>query len=159
MRDLAKSMMRFSWSLSLFGFEQMSCLLRPREGVERAAAALDSVARSTEEQLGPATRATFQAGDDLQRGMVDLVFDLFDPQAWSRAGGLGGMGIPGDAVRRSLAAGLDVARRSAERVGRAGQGAPPAAGRAAGSPRRRAAGGPCREPAVSPLPEPRGGVP
>jgi hypothetical protein len=131
-RDLAKSMMRFSWSLSLFGYEQMSCLLRPRVGTERAAAALDSVARATEEQLGPATRSTFQAGNDLQRGMVDLFFDLLDPRAWGRAGGIG---LDGDAVRRSLAAGLDVARRSAEMVVQAGQASSaPAAGGATSGP-------------------------
>lgn len=130
MRDLAKSMMRFSWSLSLFGYEQMSSLLRPREGLGRAAAALDAVARSAAEQLGPATRTTCQAGDDLQRGMVDLVFDLCDPRAWNRTGGTGG-----DALRRSLATGLDLARRSAEMVAQMGSAtsAPAAGGATSGA--------------------------
>jgi hypothetical protein len=96
-RELAKSIMRLSWSLSLFGVEQMSCLLRPQSELDRAVSALDSVAHSTEEQMGPATRATFHIGDGLQRGMVDLAFSLFIPGSWSWQGVV----ERGDAVRRA----------------------------------------------------------
>jgi hypothetical protein len=123
-RELAKSMMRLSWSLSLFGVEQMSCLLRPRAEVDRAVSAFDSVAHSTEEQMGPATRATFHVGDGLQRGMVDLVFSLFIPDSWSWKG----------VVERGAAV-----RRAAEGVGRTvrggsaeAQGAPQATPQATG---------------------------
>ena len=70
-------MLSFSWSMSLFGCEQMGQLLRAGTGVARAGNALNAVVRSTEEQLASGTRATFLAGDRWQRGMVDLVFDLF----------------------------------------------------------------------------------
>jgi hypothetical protein len=106
-------MVRLSWSLSLFGLEQMSSLLRPQAGVDRAAAACDSVARSAEEQMGSTAQATFQAGDGLQRRLVDLAFDLLSPGAWNRDRALE---MGSGAVRRTTMAGVAAMRRSAADV-------------------------------------------
>jgi hypothetical protein len=78
MRELTKSMLSFTWSMSVFGLSQAVNLLSPRQ----AASAFDEVTRRAEEQLGPSTRQIFGVGDNLQRGFVDLTFralglDLF----------------------------------------------------------------------------------
>ena len=73
MRELTKSMLRFTWSMSVFGLAQSAQLLAPRQ----AAAAFDDVTRRTEEQLGSFTRSVFNAGDRVQRGLVDLAFRTF----------------------------------------------------------------------------------
>lgn len=73
MRELAKSMLSFTWSMSVFGLSQAANLLSPRQ----AASAFEEVTRRTEEQLGSSTRRIFDAGDNLQRGFVDLAFRTF----------------------------------------------------------------------------------
>src|SRR5947208_3282640 len=72
MRNLTRSVASFSWAMSLLGAEQMANLLSPR----RAADVFGTVARSTERTFGPGLRSAFQAGDRLQRSMVDLSFSL-----------------------------------------------------------------------------------
>lgn len=73
MRELTKSVLSFTWSMSVFGLSQAANLLAPRQ----AAAAFDDVTRRTEEQLGSFTRSIFNAGDQVQRGIVDLAFRTF----------------------------------------------------------------------------------
>jgi hypothetical protein len=62
---------------------QMASLLAPDC---RGARAFDSVTRATEDQFGEALKATYRAGDTLQRGMVDATFSLFTLQPMSREG-------------------------------------------------------------------------
>jgi hypothetical protein len=75
--------------MSLFGVEQMSNLMSPR----RATDAFGAVTRSAEEVLGPGLRAAFQAGDRLQRAVVDLSFGFVGlgppPGLKGQAGNLG----------------------------------------------------------------------
>lgn len=78
MRELTKSVLSFTWSLSVFGLAQAANVLTSR----RAGHAFEDVTRTTEEQLGPWARPLFNAGDRVQRGLVDLTFrtlglDLF----------------------------------------------------------------------------------
>src|SRR6185436_6237633 len=72
MRELARSMASFSWAMSLFGVQQMTNLISPRRAVD----AFGAVARTAEEALGPGLRSAFQAGDRLQRAMMDLSFSF-----------------------------------------------------------------------------------
>jgi hypothetical protein len=72
-RDLTKSMLSFSWAMSLFGMNQLVNSLAP----EKATGAFNAVTRATEEQLGDMLKGAFRAGDQLQRGMVDLTFSAF----------------------------------------------------------------------------------
>jgi hypothetical protein len=69
-RELTKSLLSFTWSMSVFGLSQAVNLLSP----QRAASAFDDVTRRTEEQLGSLTRSIFSAGDRFQRSLVDLTF-------------------------------------------------------------------------------------
>jgi hypothetical protein len=73
LRDLTRSMLSFTWAMSVFGLAQAGNLLSPR----RAAAAFDQVTRNTADQLGAVTRPAFNVGDNLQRGLVDLAFSVF----------------------------------------------------------------------------------
>lgn len=70
MRDLTKSSLSFSWSLSLFGLQQLGNMLSPG----RVTQAFERVAGSMEKQLGDSLGETFRAGDKLQRSVVDLMF-------------------------------------------------------------------------------------
>jgi hypothetical protein len=85
MRELTKSMLSFTWSMSVFGLSQAVNLLSPRQ----AASAFDEVTRRTEEQLGPSTRQIFGVGDNLQRGFVDLAFRTFGLGSSSCSGSRG----------------------------------------------------------------------
>jgi len=79
MTDLTKSFFSFSWAMTLLGLEQMTNLLSPeRSGdrKERVTRTFDAVTKATEKQLSKRTKKLFDAGDKLQREMVDLVFDV-----------------------------------------------------------------------------------
>lgn len=79
MRELTKSLISFSWAMSLFGVKQLANMITPgdpKETTEKAAVAFDSVTHAAEEQLGDTIRPTFKAGDNVQRGMVDLMFNM-----------------------------------------------------------------------------------
>lgn len=79
MRDLTKSFFSFSWAMSLLGLEQMTNVLSPdRSGnrQERMSRTFDAVTGATEKQLGERTRKLYDAGNELQREMVDLAFDV-----------------------------------------------------------------------------------
>ncbi|HEY7215687.1 MAG TPA: hypothetical protein VIC28_13735 [Thermoanaerobaculia bacterium] len=94
MRELTKSMLSLSWAMSLFGLKQMASMLTAGGN---AAGSFEAVARCTEEQLGQVTRSTFRAGDNLQRGLVDMTFSLLTlgmwrPGAGGSAWGRGDMG-------------------------------------------------------------------
>lgn len=76
MTDLAKSMFRFSWALTLFGARQaVDLLTRSRDGSETAND-LEAVRYAAEGQMDSTFRSLFNAGDRLQRGMVDLAADI-----------------------------------------------------------------------------------
>jgi len=76
MRDVIKSMLRFSWGMSLFGMRQMVNLVTPRRAgePEPASAAFDAVTGSAAEQMGEPVATLFRQGDRLQQGVVDLLF-------------------------------------------------------------------------------------
>jgi hypothetical protein len=73
MRDLTKSVVSYSWSMSLFGVQQMVNLLRPSQATK----AFDNVTQATEDEFGDVLKATFTVGDNLQRRLVDLSFSVF----------------------------------------------------------------------------------
>jgi hypothetical protein len=80
MRDFLKSMFRFSWAMSLFGANSMGNLFapaKPNQPGGRVATALDAVSRAAEQQLSSGFRAAFQAGDNLQRSIVDTMLGRY----------------------------------------------------------------------------------
>jgi hypothetical protein len=137
MRDLTKSMMSFSWAMGLFGLRQMTSLLTPR-GRDGASSSFDHVTRSTEDHLGSGARSIFRAGDNLQRGMVDLMFNML---------GVTNGGRGGDVLRRSAQWGADVMDRSADAVRQAASDP-----RGAGAPAPGPAAAPAGETGWGPMP-------
>jgi hypothetical protein len=95
MRDITKSALGFSWSMSLFGLQQMSnALMRPGGGgCAPAAESTETVTRAMEEQLDGVMKRLFKTGDRFQRGVVDMMFGMMrqpaaatESQAGSGAG-------------------------------------------------------------------------
>lgn len=77
MRELTKSILSFSWAMSLFGIQQTTNLMSP----EKAAEAFDSVTEVTGEQFGDALKTAFRAGDKLQRNAIDMTIGMVTDQA------------------------------------------------------------------------------
>jgi len=71
--ELSKSISRFSWSMSLFGFQQIFKLLQPGS----AADAFNSVARATEEHFDQWTKNLYRAGDSIQSQIFNSSAQLF----------------------------------------------------------------------------------
>lgn len=85
MRKLIKSVVGFSMALPLFGMRQMIHILSAKDAPDRkAAAAMDSVVKATEEGMGEVVKGVFKTGDKLQRSVVDKVFDAM-PKAKEEA--------------------------------------------------------------------------
>ncbi len=77
MRNLIKSALSFSWSMSLFGMRQMINLFVPGERdapQDRTAAAFDAVTRAAEGQMSEPIASLFRQGDQLQREAIDQIF-------------------------------------------------------------------------------------
>ena len=110
MRETAKSMLRFSWALSVFGLDQLGKLVRDEDAGhrdERIRAAFDSLSSAAGQQLGQRTRGLYDAGDKLGRESVDLLFDLVRLADWKPAKVVE---RTADLVERSAEALRDVAR-------------------------------------------------
>jgi len=88
MREITKSMLSYTWAVSMFSVQQMSNLLMPgdKRGGGKATSAFDQVTAATVSELGDTMRATFRAGDQLQRGIVDLMLGgvtaACNPERW-----------------------------------------------------------------------------
>jgi hypothetical protein len=82
-RELAKSIGRFSWAISLFGTQQMLNLVRrpPAGAQDPAAAGFGSVTQAAGGQLGGALRNAFEAGEQVQRSAIDLAFGVMTGEA------------------------------------------------------------------------------
>ena len=85
MRDLATSMIRFSWAMSVLGARQAANLIAPKEGWRRSTEAFDSVSRAAAGEMGDTLQGFYQAGDRLQRGMIDSMSKLLGGN-WSEPG-------------------------------------------------------------------------
>jgi hypothetical protein len=97
MRELAKSVLSFSWALPLFGIRQAVNLIHPAEWTSprQTTSALGAVTSAATGSLGGLLGNTFEAGDRLQRSAVDMVFSLL---------GAGGRGAAQPATGASPAA-------------------------------------------------------
>ena len=100
MREFVKSMLSFSWAMSLFGIRQATNLINPRAwtGDPAAPGGLDAVTNTIVCQFGPALKETFDVGDRLQRQFVDASFGWPAVPAGRPGGGPGGgeAGWPAD---------------------------------------------------------------
>lgn len=94
MRELTKSILSFSWAMPLYGMKQMLNLSVPQDMSRpfgRAADGFGAVTDAMRKEMGPTMRGLFDAGDQIQRGMTDLMFSFFnvqafDPSSWMRMG-------------------------------------------------------------------------
>jgi hypothetical protein len=83
MREFTKSMVSFSWAMSLLGLQQMANLFTrqdPNRPKHKTTETFDNVTQATEGQLGDILKETFKAGDKLQRQMVNIMFGSFMPR-------------------------------------------------------------------------------
>jgi hypothetical protein len=81
MRELTKSLFTFSLTMSLFGVKQLSHLLNPAGGPSpglKMKEAFDSLSGVAQQQFGETFQETFQAGDEMQRKMVDMMYGLLE---------------------------------------------------------------------------------
>ncbi len=82
MSDGIRSMIRFSWAMSLFGARQAAELmtaLATARSPRRATEAFDAVAEAAAEGLDGGLRDAWRAGERLQESLLDTVFRVFDP--------------------------------------------------------------------------------
>jgi len=86
MLQLTRSAISYSWAMSLFGAQQFTSLVTPddlRDPTRRANAASYSVTQATENQFNDLIFGGFQIGDEVQRGLIDLMFDTLTLQAFA----------------------------------------------------------------------------
>ena len=85
MEDLAKSLFRVPWAISLFGVQQAANLISPggREPTRKVEASLYSLAQSTQFQFDDMIWAAYQVGDKVQQNLVGLMWDLMTLKAIS----------------------------------------------------------------------------
>jgi hypothetical protein len=72
--------------MSLFGVQQGTNLLTPQspnKPIHTTTAALNTLTQRTEEQLGDALKGVFRAGDQLQKGVVEVAFSFFTLEAFN----------------------------------------------------------------------------
>jgi hypothetical protein len=105
-RELTKSILSFSWAMTLFPVQQALNIVRP----SKAAESFDNVTKATREEFSEATDAVFRPGDNLLRGMVDLTLGVlslqaFNPTTW--------VNTASDAAQRTARAAADVSQRTA----------------------------------------------
>ena len=87
MREVAKSMLGFSWAVSLFGVQQLAKLVTPSsQPMEITASQFDEASRAVQSYLSGTVAEQFRAGDAWQRRVVDTLFDAatlqsIDPRA------------------------------------------------------------------------------
>jgi hypothetical protein len=99
MRDFTKSVTGYTWAMSLFGVQQIVNIFSPKKATE----AFNSVSKATEDQFGQALKATFRAGDNLQKGVVDATFEVLGLGMFNGRGGGGTADVArqtGEALRQ-----------------------------------------------------------
>ena len=121
MRELAKSMVGFSWAVGLFGFQQLTKMMTPAtEPPDVTAAALDDVTHAAERHLSDQYAQQFRAGDEWQRRVIDMMFDAasmrsLDPR--SMASALDPRPMLNDVdPRRVFQSGVDFLQRSVDMI-------------------------------------------
>lgn len=123
MREFTKSMMSYTWAMSLFGVQQMVNVFRP----SKASESFENVTKATEDEFGDAMKAAFRAGDNLQRGLVDLTFGVFTFGMFDRGGSSRSTGDVGRQTAEAMRQGMRAAGQAADAVGQTMQGAASAA--------------------------------
>jgi hypothetical protein len=99
MSELIKSSLSVGLAMPLFGMQALMDVFRRSEdgGRIRAVDDLDAVTQAMVDKTGNLLRESFQFGDRLQRGLVDMTFGFLTLAPLRMGGGMPGMGggMPG----------------------------------------------------------------
>jgi hypothetical protein len=111
MRDLTKSLISYGWATSLFGIQQAMNMFVPwQPGQEHPMAkGFNGVSAATVDSLQPPMRGMYDAGENFQRSMVNMFFDVMDPTRW--------MGMSTQMMDQAAAAGRRATQAGAEAMG------------------------------------------
>lgn len=84
MREFTKSTLSFSWAMSLFGLKQMADVLSMQRDrpMEEATSAFDTATQAMGRQFDTMFQGIFQAGDELQRELVDTMLGSFTEEGF-----------------------------------------------------------------------------
>lgn len=85
MKDLAKSMFRFSWAMGALGVDQATQLLGGRRDLRKTGDTLDAVSDAATAHLSKDWKQVYQAGEHFQSGMIDTVSRMAK-DSWSNPG-------------------------------------------------------------------------
>jgi hypothetical protein len=143
MRRFTKSILSYTWSTSLFGFQQMVHLLTPQgwRQTQQAAESVEKITKVTTEQMSDVVASTFTIGDNLQKAGVDITFDLFTLGIFDRgrgrsaspgtspgAAGMGMISNLGEQATNIMTQGLEMMGQTVRVVGQAVGGVVPGQG-------------------------------
>jgi len=92
MKDLVKSMVSFSWALSLLGVKQAVSLVTPGSRSSGMGNVLDPVTDTAVAQLDESMQGIFRSGDNIQSKMVDMMMGMANPASWNVARWVGDCG-------------------------------------------------------------------
>jgi hypothetical protein len=103
MRELTKSVLSFSWAISLLGMKQAANLVTPgnESSSKRVGNVFDSITETAVGQLDESMKGVFRSGDNMQNRMVDMMFGWLNPANWNvmRWPGNSGQGTAGGSSR------------------------------------------------------------
>jgi len=88
MREFTKAAVSFTWALSLFGVKQALDIMTPPgdQTTHPATDAFNKLAPSAQGLFGQTLKSAFEAGDRVQRSVVDQVFAWLPGTVDERAG-------------------------------------------------------------------------
>ena len=121
MREVAKSMVGFSWAVSLFSLQQLSRLMTPSsETPDAAVSEIDDVSRVVQSHLSESIAERFRTADEWQRRVVDAVFDAatgtsLDPRSMAQSFDPGPV-VEAMDPRRVVRSWMDLIQRSVDTV-------------------------------------------
>ena len=87
MREFTKSMLGYSWAVSLFGIKQLANIIMPPatgRPTNRTGSDFDSATRATTDYLDGTFKEVYKTGDQLQRSLVDTLSDVVSSDAPNR---------------------------------------------------------------------------
>jgi hypothetical protein len=89
MREFTKSLMSYTWAMSLFPVQQMINILTPQgqRPNHPATEAFNNVAGAARDEFGRTLESTFRVGDNVQRAAVDAMFSVLTLGGLNRGGG------------------------------------------------------------------------
>ena len=119
MREFTKSTLSFSWAMSLFGIKQLTNLITlpiSQRPMQDTTAAFDNATQAMGSQFDTVLQGLFQAGNEVQRDLVDLLLGAEANEGISPANA---WELPAGMIQRSASSITDMlARQDSVLVGR-----------------------------------------